>query len=184
MPWWFLNISFENIVYTYVKTSVCAMFSSFLEIEQHSLKAGVPLGFWYFDVTFAQLMWLSSNSLLHGVDVTSAQLMWLKPFASNNKLTKSLKTWNFKYPPTFPSYLPSIRQPPMSPSPRYAGQVQIAEGRHGDDRGGRAPGGGSGTHCAGAVHGRRWVATGVGMEEEGWEGSRVVRRNFDHYEVA
>ena len=27
-------------------------------------------------------MWLSSNSLLHGVDVTSAQLMWLKPFAS------------------------------------------------------------------------------------------------------
>ena len=28
-------------------------------------------------------MWLSSNSLLHGVDVTSAQLMWLKPFASN-----------------------------------------------------------------------------------------------------
>ena len=41
----------------------------------------MPLGFWYFDVTFAQLMWLSSNSLLHGVDVTSAQLMWLKPFA-------------------------------------------------------------------------------------------------------
>ena len=31
-------------------------------------------------------MWLSSNSVLHGVDVTSAQLMWLKPFASMSGL--------------------------------------------------------------------------------------------------
>ena len=30
-------------------------------------------------------MWLSSNSLLHGVDVTSAQLMWLKPFARSSE---------------------------------------------------------------------------------------------------
>ena len=38
-------------------------------------------------------MWLSSNSLLHGVDVTSAQLMWLKLFASSNWTWPILNLW-------------------------------------------------------------------------------------------
>ena len=43
-------------------------------------------------------MWLSSNSLLHGVDVTSAQLMWLKPFArSRQKILKLEREWGYRW---------------------------------------------------------------------------------------
>ena len=56
-------------------------------------------------------MWLSSNSLLHGVDVTSAQLMWLKPFASTylpTYLHTNIPTYQHTNIPTYlPTYIPT-----------------------------------------------------------------------------